>query len=46
MGEGCSQRRPSLAIKDLTAIFAKVCNDFGSELKECSGADDHVHLLV
>ncbi|MBO0754635.1 MAG: IS200/IS605 family transposase, partial [Bradyrhizobiaceae bacterium] len=36
----------TLAIKDLTAIFAKVCNDFGSELKECSGADDHVHLLV
>jgi putative transposase len=35
-----------LAIQDLAAIFAKVCNDFSAELKECSGEDDHVHLLV
>ncbi|BAQ49388.1 IS200/IS605 family transposase [Methylobacterium aquaticum] len=36
----------ALAIRDLTAIFAKVCGDFGAELVECSGEDDHVHLLV
>jgi putative transposase len=35
-----------LAIGDLAAIFAKVCEDFGAELVECNGADDHVHLLV
>jgi putative transposase len=34
------------AIKDLAAIFAKVCCDFGAELKECNGEDDHVHLLI
>jgi putative transposase len=36
----------ALAVEDLAAIFAKVCHDFGAELKECSGEDDHVHLLV
>jgi putative transposase len=36
----------ALAIEDLKAIFAKVCRDFGAELKECNGEDDHVHLLV
>jgi putative transposase len=36
----------ALAIQDLAAIFAKVCNDFSAELKECNGEDDHVHLLV
>jgi len=35
-----------LAIRDLSAIFAKVCRDFEAELVECSGEDDHVHLLV
>jgi putative transposase len=35
-----------LAIRDLAAIFAKVCGNFGAELKECNGEDDHVHLLV
>jgi putative transposase len=35
-----------LAIRDLSAIFVKVCRDFGAELVECSGEDDHVHLLV
>jgi putative transposase len=36
----------ALAIRDLAAIFGKVCEDFGAELVECNGADDHVHLLV
>lgn len=35
-----------LAIRDLRAIFTKVCNDFEAELIECNGEDDHVHLLV
>lgn len=35
-----------LAIRDLAAIFAKVCKDFEATLVECSGEDDHVHLLV
>jgi putative transposase len=35
-----------LAIRDLAGIFAKVCRDFEAELVECSGEDDHVHLLV
>jgi len=35
-----------LAIRDLSAIFAKVCRDFEAELVACSGADDHIHLLV
>ncbi len=26
--------------------FAKVCSDFGAELVEVDGEDDHVHLLV
>jgi putative transposase len=36
----------ALAIRDLTAIFAKVCRDFEAQPIECSGEDDHVHLLV
>jgi putative transposase len=35
-----------LAIRDLAAIFAKVCGNFGAELKECNSEDDPVHLLV
>jgi putative transposase len=35
-----------LAIRDLRRIFAKVCRDFESELIECDGEDDHIHLLV
>lgn len=35
-----------LAIRDLAAIFAKVCNDFEADMIECNGEDDHVHLLV
>src|SRR5215475_3521980 len=35
-----------LVIRDLTAIFSGVCQDFGAELKECGGEDDHVHLMV
>lgn len=37
---------PELAVSDLRNIFAKVCRDFGAELIECDGEDDHVHLLV
>jgi putative transposase len=33
----------ALAIRDLKAIFSKVCRDFEIKLMECSGAD---HLLV
>ena len=36
----------ALAIRDLSGIFAKVCRAFEAELVECSGEDDHVHLLV
>jgi len=36
----------ALAVRDLKTIFAKVCDDFESELIECDGADDHVHLLI
>ena len=36
----------ALAIRDLETIFAKVCRDFEATLVECSGEDDHVHLLV
>ena len=34
------------ATESLRAIFAKVCSDFGAELRACDGEDDHVHLLV
>ncbi len=27
-------------------MFASVCTDFGAELVELDGEDDHVHLLV
>jgi putative transposase len=30
----------------LRTIFARVCEDFGAELRACDGEDDHVHLLV
>ena len=33
-------------LKDLKPIFASVCADFGAELVEFDGEDDHVHLLV
>jgi len=33
-------------LDDLETIFAKVCNDFESELVEFDGEHDHVHLLV
>jgi putative transposase len=33
-------------LDDLRAIFASVCTDFGSELVEFEGEDEHVHLLV
>lgn len=31
---------------DLKIIFLKVCKDFESELVECNGEKDHVHLLI
>ena len=34
------------AIRDLQRIFNKVFLDFGAELIECDGEDDHVHFLV
>jgi putative transposase len=34
------------AIEMLRGIFAKVCSDFGADLRACDGEDDHVHLLV
>src|SRR4051794_36738428 len=34
------------ALEALADIFAKVCADFGVELKASDGEDDHVHLLI
>lgn len=34
------------AISDLAAIFGDICRRFEATLVECSGEDDHVHLLV
>ncbi|MEI7780224.1 MAG: IS200/IS605 family transposase [Actinomycetes bacterium] len=31
---------------DARSIFASVCVDFGADLVEMDGEDDHVHLLV
>ena len=42
-------RRGVLTDKHLDAlrgVFASVCADFGAELVELDGEDDHVHLLV
>jgi putative transposase len=33
-------------ISYLTDVFREVCEDFGAELAECNGEDDHVHLLI
>ena len=33
-------------VQDLRQIFSSVCKDFESELIECDGEDDHIHLLV
>jgi len=33
-------------LDDLRGVFASVCADFGAELVEFDGEDDHVHLLV
>jgi putative transposase len=30
----------------LCEVFTDVCADFGARLVQCSGEDDHVHLLV
>ena len=34
------------ALQRLRTMFAKICTDFGAELVEMDGEDDHVHLLV
>jgi len=34
------------SIETLRGLFQKVCADFGAELTQMSGEDDHVHLLV
>jgi putative transposase len=34
------------AIGTLRDIFAKVCANFGVDLRACDGEDDHVHLLL
>ena len=34
------------ATATLRTIFARVCEDFGAELRACDGEDDHVHVLV
>ena len=31
---------------ELKKIFSKVCKDFDSDLVECNGEKDHVHLLI
>lgn len=33
-------------LQELQEIFTDVCIDFGAELSECNGEDDHVHLLI
>ena len=30
----------------LNGVFAKVSADFGAQVVECDGEDDHIHLLV
>jgi putative transposase len=35
-----------MILDDLQETFTRVCNDFGAELVEFDGEDDHVHLLV
>jgi len=35
-----------LILNDMRPLFVSVCNDFGAELIEFEGEDDHVHLLV
>jgi putative transposase len=33
-------------LEALREVFASVCGDFGAELVEMEGEDDHVHLLI
>ena len=35
-----------IILDDLREIFDRVCKDFGAELVEFDGEEDHVHLLV
>ena len=36
----------SHVLDEMKNVFEKVCEDFGAELIEFNGEDDHVHLLV
>lgn len=33
-------------LRDCETVMRKVCEDFGCELREFNGEDDHVHLLI
>lgn len=33
-------------LEDLRNIFTDICSDFGSQLAEFEGEEDHVHLLI
>ena len=33
-------------INSLQSLFSNVCSDFESELVECNGEEDHIHLLI
>jgi putative transposase len=45
----CKYRRnvfTGRVMHELNKIFSKVCNDFESDLLECNGENDYVHLLI
>lgn len=33
-------------LKSLKQYVAEICQDFDSELKECNGESDHLHMLI
>jgi putative transposase len=33
-------------LSTMKGVFAKTCEDFGAELLQCDGGQDHVHLLL
>ena len=35
-----------LHLKSLKQYVAEICQDFDSELKECNGESDHLHMLI
>jgi putative transposase len=39
-------RSPTRILTRCQQIMASVCTDFGADLREFNGEDDHVHLLV